>query len=144
MKVVSEMDYQRVQRIEGLMHKFRLAAQDPKIKNKHVGYANFPHGSCTWASFAFGTLLQELEPDRHWYLVNGSNADPLDNHDWLQDGELAIDITADQFKSMTPYVGSAPPPTAQTRPNCKHVDLATATPIHLAALDEIRLFMDDL
>lgn len=137
------MDYIRVQRIEGLMHKFRLAAQDPKIKNKHVGYANFPHSSCTWASFAFGRLLQELEPHRHWYLVNGSNAD-LDNHDWLEDGELAVDITADQFKSMTPYVGSAPPPAAQTRPERKLIELSTAGSPHLSALTDIRLFMNNL
>lgn len=84
-----------------------------------------------------------MEPDRHWHLVNGSNADPLDIHDWLEDCELAADISADQFKSITPYVGSAPPPAAQTRPNHKQINLSAASPLHLAALDDIRLFMND-
>lgn len=143
MKELFKIDFQRIQRIEDLMHSFRLAAQDSRIKNKHAGYAYFPKGSCTWASFAFGKLLQELELDRHWYLVNGSNDDPLKNHDWLEDGQLAVDISADQFMSMRPYVGPAPPPAAQTRPNRQHIDLTTAAPAHLAALEDIRLIMND-
>lgn len=123
------------------MHKFRLAAQDPQIGYKYAGYANFPKGSCTWASFAFGKLLQELEPDRHWHLVNGSNANLHENHDWLEDGELAVDITADQFTAMNPFVGFAPPPTAQARPKRTKIDLSEADPPHLAALHDIRHLM---
>lgn len=132
----------RIAQISKLMLEFRLAAKTRHIQENHVGYANFPAGSCTWASFAFGRMLKEIEPHRDWHLINASNDDPCKNHDWLEDGELAVDITADQYDPLEPYVGPAPPPSANTRPSRKRIELSTATPAHLAALDDIRLLMN--
>lgn len=134
-------EIQRLQQISQLMQNFRLAAETEHIMRNYVGYARFPISSCTWASFALGILLQESEPERHWYIVSGSNADPCDNHDWLEDGEIAVDITADQYPPMTPYIGITPPPAARTRPRREQIELSQADPPHIAALNDIRSLM---
>ncbi|MET0872428.1 MAG: hypothetical protein ABWX63_04935 [Paeniglutamicibacter terrestris] len=131
-------DSDRIVRIEQLMDSFREAAFSSEIRERFAGYARFPRGSCTWASFAFGVLLQELEPEQDWHLVNGLNPQSIFGHDWLEDGYLAVDCTADQFPDEMPFVGLSPPPVAKAWPTQRRIELSTAGSEPLAALAAIR------
>ena len=91
-------------RVRELMRRFREAARQPEMKT-HAGYSSFPRGSCTWASYAFGHLLAEKEPEADWHIVNAGGPSALQGHDWLESIGLAVDITADQFLGYEPYVG---------------------------------------
>lgn len=134
------IDTERIARIRLLMNSFREAAANDEIR-KFSGYATFPKNSCTWASFAFGSLLKEREPEQDWHLVNGVN--PLNSyrHHWLSDGHLAVDVTADQFENESPFVGLAPPPIAKTYcPVARH-ELSEAHQPYLEALVAIQKMM---
>lgn len=134
------IDTERITRIKQLMNSFRVAAKKEQIAI-FSGYASFPLNSCTWASFAFGGLLKELEPDQDWHLVNGLNPRTSFRHDWLSDGHLAVDITADQFQNESPFVGPGPPPIAKMYlPQARH-ELSEAHLPHLEALVAIRKLM---
>lgn len=131
---------ERITQIEQLMNRFREAATSEEIA-KYSGYAFFPLNSCTWASFAFGQLLKELEPGQDWHLVNGEN--PLNSfrHHWLSDGDLAVDVTADQFENESPYVGLAPPPVAKTYHPVDRHEVDGAFEAYKEALETIRRLM---
>lgn len=134
------IDTERIARIRQLMISFREAVTNDEIRT-FPGYAFFPLNSCTWASFAFGGMLKELEPDQDWHLVNGVNPRNSYRHHWLSDGHLAVDVTADQFQNEFPYVGLAPPPIAKTyHPLARH-ELSEAHLPHLEALAAIRRLM---
>lgn len=139
-------DAQRLTRIATLMCKFRSAVQEDRIKlfpEKYPWFWSFPKGSCTAASFILGHLLKELEPEKDWHLMNGTKGGVF-GHDWLHDGEIAVDATADQFESYSPYVGIAPPPLASkfdlevTRYELSEIH----TPM-LDTLNEIRALIDE-
>lgn len=136
------MDTERIARIQYLMVRFRNAAADPLTRARHSGFWNFPSSSCTWASFALGHLLAELEPDADWHLVNAEAGDGWGGHDWLESRGLAVDVTADQFEGYSPYVGSAPPPRPERYNRAlKRIELAAWHRPHEEALDTIRKLM---
>lgn len=135
------MSQEREAWIRELMDGFRRAAKLPEVR-EYAGYFRFPHGSCTWASFAFGHLLAEKEPDADWHLVNATGPDLLRGHDWLESDGLAVDITADQFPGHKPYVGPIPPPLPPQYVRCKRIELAAWHPPHAAALETIRRLME--
>ena len=96
-------------RVSELMRRFREAARQPEMKT-HAGYSSFPRGSCTWASYAFGHLLAEKEPEADWHIVYAGGPSARQGYDWLDSIGLAVDITADQFPGYEPYVGPVPAP----------------------------------
>lgn len=138
-------DAQRLARIETLLQKFRSAAQEEQIKlapEKYPWFWNFPHGSCTAASFILGTLLKELEPEKDWHLVNGTEGGVF-GHDWLNDGKIAVDATADQFAGYAPYVGISPPPLASKfHHKLQRYELSEIAPPMLDAMNEFRMLID--
>lgn len=123
------------------MDSFRAAAKNEGIAKNFSGYAEFPRNSCTWASFAFGALLKELEPKQDWHLVNGRNPRNSFRHDWLSDGYLAVDVTADQFPNESPFVGLAPAPIAKTYYPVERHEVSAAGDAPLEALAAIRKLM---
>lgn len=137
---------QRLVRIETLMHKFRSAAQRDQIKlapETYPWFWNFPHNSCTAASYILGTLLKELEPEKDWHLMNGTEGGVF-GHDWLNDGKIAVDATADQFAGYAPYVGISPPPLASKfHHNPQRHELSEIHPPMLDSLKAIRALMDE-
>lgn len=128
--------------IRELVEQFRTAAEAPELK-AHDGYFDFPHGSCTWASFAFGQLLMEREPDSDWHLVNAAGPNGLSGHDWLESNGLAVDVTADQFDDHDPYVGPAPPPLPAGYVRRRRIEISAWHPPHAEALATIRRLMLD-
>lgn len=133
--------FERIERISRMAQRFRKAASLPDIRENFAGYYSFPRASYTWSSFAFGLLLLELEPERDWHLVNGRKGSAIDGHDWLEDGRLAVDITADQFVGEQFYVGLAPSPCARQWPSKRRIELSDAAELQVKALAAIRAFM---
>ena len=121
------------------MTRFRVASMHPEM-SAHPGYRKFPHGSCTWASFAFGHLLMESEPEADWQLVSARRSDGFGGHDWLESGELAVDVTADQF-GFEPYIGLTPPPLPSGYAGRQRFELAQWDAPHAEALTDIRRLM---
>lgn len=137
------MDTERLAGIRSLMMRFRSAAANPLTRERYAGYVHFPAGSCTWASFAFGHLLAQLESEEDWHLVNVGSTDGGGGHDWLESHGLAVDVTGDQFEGFAPYVGpaSAPLPARYSRP-AKRIELSEWDPPHEDALRTIRGLME--
>jgi hypothetical protein len=136
------MDHERSARIESLLELFCEAAGSPAIRERHAGFRFFPRNSCTWASFTFGRLLAELEPDADWHLVNAEAADGWGGHDWLESRGLAVDVTASQFDGFRNYIGPAPAP----RPHrysgaAKRIELFELTDSQAKAFADIRRLM---
>lgn len=125
--------------IADLVERFREAAVTPEM-SVHPGYRSFPHGSCTWASFALGHLLMESEPEADWHLVSARRLDGIGGHDWLESGELAVDVTADQFDFET-YIGPTPSPLPSGYAGRQRVELTEWDPPHAEALADIRRLM---
>lgn len=132
------MNDSREASIRSLMGRFRTAAGHEATR-QHVGFRYFPQNSCTWASFALGHLLAEMEPSANWHLVNAQAVDGWGGHDWLESRGLAVDVTADQFNGYEPYVGPAPAPRPERYGGpLKRIDLADMTPAQEEALGTIR------
>lgn len=133
------MDMQRETRIKALMDRFREAAKHPDVK-QHAGFRFFPTNSCTWASYALGHLLAELEPDADWHIKNAESS--RGGHDWLESADLAVDATADQFPDYSPYVGQMPAPRPLAPATEKRVELSSWDSDHQKALADIRRVME--
>ena len=67
-------------------------------------FRNFPHGSCSSACFLLGRWLTENGFHDFDYVVL---KDGTRSHVWVQNGDLVVDITGDQFGPPVPsvYVG---------------------------------------
>lgn len=133
------MGEQRETRIKALVDRFRAAAGHPDVR-QHAGFRFFPNNSCTWASYALGHLLAELEPDADWHIRNAESS--RGGHDWLESGDLAVDATADQFSGYSPYVGRTPAPRPLSPAKEKRVELRSWDPAHQEALAAIRRVME--
>lgn len=75
----------------------------PLIEN----ITDFPEGYCDVTS---AQILSDR--NRMWFIMGGFKAKPKcgqvegKNHIWVQFGDLNIDFTAHQFRSLTPYVSN--------------------------------------
>lgn len=134
------MNVEREARVRQLVDRFRLAALRPEMKG-HSGFHSFPRGSCTWASFALGHLLAELEPGADWHIVNAAGPSPIQGHDWLEGDGLGVDVTADQFPGFEPYVGPVPVPVPSAYTPKRRIELASWGPLHADALMTLRRLM---
>lgn len=79
-----------------------------------------------------------MEPQADWHLVNGTNRAHISGHDWLEDGHLAVDVTADQFEGLEVYVGPAPAPASSRYERTRRHELSEAGDMILDALASIR------
>lgn len=62
--------------------------------------ANFPHGSCGSSSLLLGAVLADSGHTDFRYVCGerpSQDGTRIVSHAWLTDGELIVDITADQF-----------------------------------------------
>ena len=84
---------------------FRLAIEGSDRSELSEGFSRFPWGSCGDASLLLAAYLRdEGLGDFELIAARGTNGD----HAWLQQGEVVIDITADQFTGFdfAVYVGN--------------------------------------
>jgi hypothetical protein len=84
---------------------FRSAIE--KIKEKlSITFTNFPRGSCGYTTILLGTYLLEKKLG-HFYYTQGDyykSHNEWSSHAWLQQGDLIVDITADQFEEINQKV----------------------------------------
>ncbi|WCL50819.1 hypothetical protein [Leptospira sp. GIMC2001] len=80
---------------------FRSAIEKIR-KNLSVSFINFPRGSCGYATILLGTYLLENNLGQFFYTLGDyhSSNNEWSSHAWLQQGELIVDITADQFEEI--------------------------------------------
>ena len=63
-------------------------------------FADFPRGSCGWASLLLGAVLKDEGIEGFVYICGerpDGNPTRMASHAWLAQGTLVVDITADQF-----------------------------------------------
>ncbi|MDQ0923106.1 hypothetical protein QF038_001614 [Pseudarthrobacter sp. W1I19] len=133
----------REARVRELVERFRAAALHPDMR-RHAGFYSFPWGSCTWASFALGHLLAEVEPEVDWHMVNAAGPSAIQGHDWLEGEGLVVDVTADQFPGFTAYVGPGPVPLPPAYQRKQRIELTEWDPPHAEALTTLRQLMAEL
>lgn len=92
-----------VDRLQSHSARFRSAldALSPKLG---LSFCRFPLGACADSSLLLGTYLAEQGFGAFHYML-GSYGDEFrgnfSSHAWLQQGELIVDVTADQFPDIT-------------------------------------------
>jgi|WetSurMetagenome_2_1015567.scaffolds.fasta_scaffold437396_1 hypothetical protein len=74
--------------------KFRKAIEDCDKKLLPVSFHSFPTGSCQEASLTLALYLKIKGLGEFDYILGGRMGK---SHGWLAQGEIIIDITADQF-----------------------------------------------
>ena len=86
-----------------LAERFRSAIELTPKSDLPIGFAEFPAGSCADASIILGAFLFD-RGFGEFELTRGSRGrmddDNWGTHGWLTQGELVIDITADQFADI--------------------------------------------
>ena len=93
--------------------KIKVAASDfreaiEECKNSlGISFRNFPRGSCGDVAPLLGTYLIENNLGKFEYYLGDYGVEPEENwssHAWLQNGNLVVDITADQFPEISERV----------------------------------------
>ena len=88
------------QRIYELALGFRTALETCPRTLLPTTFAEFPRGSCGDTSLLLGTFLKDNDCGYFMYVsaVRGAHKDnSWETHGWLVQGDLVVDITADQF-----------------------------------------------
>lgn len=82
---------------------FRAAIESIPANNRPDGLNTFPTGSCGDATLLLGAYLSDIKVSGFEYIL-GERGFQTENsymsHAWLQNGQLIIDITADQFPEV--------------------------------------------
>lgn len=94
------MNHSEKKRIETLATQFRKALENCPKEILPVGFEKFPTGSCGDACLLLGRYLRDSGLGDFDYVLGEAGAhddDTWHSHAWLQQGDLIVDITADQF-----------------------------------------------
>ena len=94
------MTHPHIKTIERRAREFRTALENCPRNLLPVGFEKFPTGSCADASLLLGKYLRDNGLGEFECVLAdaGSHSDDdWHSHAWLRQGELIIDITADQF-----------------------------------------------
>ena len=93
-----------IERIREIATHFRQAIERCDLPRLGPTFEEFPAGSCGDATPLLGTYLCEQGFGQFGYML-GERPIPNDwqtqSHAWLQQGELIVDITADQFPEVS-------------------------------------------
>ncbi|RYZ17888.1 MAG: hypothetical protein EOO70_00630 [Myxococcaceae bacterium] len=108
--------------------RFRQAIEQAPPGRLGSSLTSFPAGACGDASLLLGSYLQEVGEGEFSYVLGwrarerDGVRDGRESHAWLQQGEILIDITADQFSTE-----SAPiePVIVTNAPNPLHLSFET-------------------
>jgi|WetSurMetagenome_2_1015567.scaffolds.fasta_scaffold873913_1 hypothetical protein len=89
-----------LQNLTEIAIRFRSALESMLIQERSVTLQDFPRGSCGDATLLLGTYLIEEGFGPFDYML-GERSGPMGegwtSHAWLEQDDLIIDITADQF-----------------------------------------------
>lgn len=95
----------KLEKTKLLADKFRSAIEHCK-DDLPVPFHNFPKGSCSPVALLFGTFLKDNGMGEFDYLSGARWQQPgeMETHAWIMQGDLLIDITADQFPEINEKV----------------------------------------
>ncbi len=85
------------ERIRKLAWRFRLAIENCDKNELPISFESFPRGSCGDAAWLLGTYLM-LNSVGSFDYMSGWRKEC--SHGWLQQGQIIVDITADQFPEI--------------------------------------------
>jgi hypothetical protein len=91
------MNKRHITRILGLSAEFRAAIEVTSRPNLPITFENFPRGSCGDAILLLAKFLEENECGSFHYVL-GEREER--SHAWLEQCDLIVDITGDQFADM--------------------------------------------
>ncbi len=94
---MASLDLHRVAAIEGDVVRFRLAIEKCKSEFEMLPLRSFPRGSCGDASLLLSEFLLECGHGEFDYMLGEREKR---SHAWLQQGNLIVDMTADQFQDQ--------------------------------------------
>ncbi|RJG12512.1 hypothetical protein D3879_04280 [Pseudomonas cavernicola] len=84
--------------IQKIAEQLRAAIFSVEPAARHASLKNFPHASCGSTSELIGSYLEEKGFGRFEYLHGSREGIP--SHAWIQQGDLIVDLTADQFPGI--------------------------------------------
>ncbi len=87
--------------ISELARRFRAAIEATPRSRLPISFEHFPDGSCGDATLLLAKFLERRGCGRFEYIA-GERAEQ--SHAWLEQGDLIIDITGDQFQDMADRV----------------------------------------
>lgn len=113
--------------------KFREAIQAIPAHKRPIEFIKFPCGSCGSTSEMIGTYLESLGFGKFYYM-HGSKPG-IESHAWIKQGNLVIDLTADQFICASQSVIVSECSTWHNE-----FEIATSHAVDLAASDSTAFF----
>jgi hypothetical protein len=90
-----------INKVKSISAKFRKAIKECKNSELPLSLSDFPVGSCSDASMLLGTYLK-INGFGDFNFVKGKRGkgDALETHYWLQQENMIVDITADQYDGI--------------------------------------------
>jgi hypothetical protein len=82
-----------------LVQKIRVAMETEAVKRSYIGFNDFPDGACMDASILLGVILHRHGLGAFQLVSAWNEIGRRFSHAWLENEELLIDITGDQFES---------------------------------------------
>lgn len=77
--------------------RFRCAIESCDKSSLPVTFEHFPRGACGDATLLLAKFLEESGLGQFNYVLGDRNGS---SHAWLENGDVVVDITADQFPDM--------------------------------------------
>jgi hypothetical protein len=91
--------------LEIVARRFRNAVERSDTAALMIGLRSFPNGACTDACILLGEYLFESGfGEFHQVCGHSHVSGQFESHCWLTDGEIIVDVTADQFADGMPQV----------------------------------------
>lgn len=84
-------------RLLGHVTRFRIAIENCDKSSLPLSFEQFPKGSCGDATLLLAKFLEESGYGEFNYILGKRNGS---SHAWLEQGDVVVDITADQFTDM--------------------------------------------
>ena len=87
--------------LKAIATRFRRAIEETDRGNLPIQFKNFPAGACGDTSLLLGFYLKQQGAGA-WDYVSGmrGEGDGRHSHAWIKQGDIIIDITADQFDEI--------------------------------------------
>jgi len=95
------MTSEKIVKVNMLSNQFRHAFEQCRLKLS-VCFQRFPNGSCGDATLLLGSYLKDKDCGKFIWVkaVRGRKGKDWTTHGWLKQGDILVDITADQFPEI--------------------------------------------
>jgi hypothetical protein len=92
---------QSISKIEKIAEAVRAAIEQLDVKYLPITMQSFPYGACGDAALLLGTYYKEIGLGSFNYVLGmRGEYEAVHSHAWLKQGNVLVDITADQFPEV--------------------------------------------